>query len=82
MPNKDLVEILNVCPFLQEEEKLYNVTVEQLINQLLDKGYLTDKIVIFEPHALPCGAEVTSVWRNSCNEVIIKVKEIKDEEEF
>lgn len=82
MPKQDLVEILNFCPSLQKEEKLYNVTVERLISQLLDKGYLTDKIVIFEPHALPCGAEVTSIWRNSCNEVIIEVKEIKDEEEF
>lgn len=82
MSNKDLAEILNVYPSLQKEEKLYNVTVEQLISQLLDKGYLADKIVIFESHALPCGAEITSVWRNSCNEVIIEVKEIKDEGEF
>ncbi len=82
MPNKDLAEILHVYPSLQEEEKLFDVTVERLINQLLDKGRLTDKIVIFEPHTLPCGAEVTSVWRNSCNEVIIKVREIKDKEEF
>lgn len=66
----------NLKPIIK---KPIGMNVEELSHLLLTRGEPDNKVLVFESNALPCGAEIVSVRQNDFNEIIIEVKEIKED---